>query len=445
MTDLRAILERKFASASSSSDAFNVGDPYRFTSNPLRDHSDAFLFTSGNFMAQYSNLYFCRLNMMRPEIRQSISKTLPNIPITDITHVGVGNNPEEIIIGCIYKEMKMKPSALKEINVIQHLTSHRLEKPKYTSQDDYLYIEDENGRLLLDFSQYDVPIMLPSISSSTRLRSMTKPEHLITGMVLALQGRSNKHSIFFVQAIHMPEMAPQNIRPNAILYKVLNENNPIRQFYETRETSMETLTSAIEKEDSNFIMFVSGLKISHEQNNMAHLAFLVTFLKGILPTTLHRRLAKKISRVVFAGNNIYEHADVNLGLLGSFRMNEQFNKMYKSLEESHKALDNYISEVAQFLDVLIMPGMLDASDGFFPQSKIHELTLPKSFASKRVTGVTNPCEFEIGNMLFLGSSGENVTNLKKFCNYSENPMDIMEMLIWSRHIAPSCPDTLGYS
>ena len=47
------------------------------------------------------------------------------------------------------------------------------------------------------------------------------------------------------------------------------------------------------------------------------------------------------------------------------------------MEDSHRALDNFVSELAQFVDVLIMSGILDASDGYFPQNKICELTQPK--------------------------------------------------------------------
>ena len=56
--------------------------------------------------------------------------------------------------------------------------------------------------------------------------------------------------------------------------------------------------------------------------------------------------------------------------------------------------------------------------------------------------VTNPYKFETSNGIVIGTSGQNVDDVRKNCNLNDS-LDVMEQMIRWSHIAPTCPDTLG--
>ena len=57
-------------------------------------------------------------------------------------------------------------------------------------------------------------------------------------------------------------------------------------------------------------------------------------------------------------------------------------------------------------------------------------------------GVTNPYGCLINGRHILGTSGQPIDDLVKTCSVGE-PLDILEHTLSWRHLAPTCPDTLG--
>lgn len=56
--------------------------------------------------------------------------------------------------------------------------------------------------------------------------------------------------------------------------------------------------------------------------------------------------------------------------------------------------------------------------------------------------VTNPHEFTVGGVRFLGTSGQNVEDIYKYSN-QEDRAGILEAILDWGHLAPTAPDTLG--
>eukprot|EP00116_Pleurobrachia_bachei_P011139 sb/3471401/ len=56
--------------------------------------------------------------------------------------------------------------------------------------------------------------------------------------------------------------------------------------------------------------------------------------------------------------------------------------------------------------------------------------------------VTNPYEADLDGITFLGTSGQNIQNIRQYTRLNSGA-DIAEITLQSRHIAPTCPDTLG--
>lgn len=56
--------------------------------------------------------------------------------------------------------------------------------------------------------------------------------------------------------------------------------------------------------------------------------------------------------------------------------------------------------------------------------------------------VTNPHEFEVDGLTFLGTSGQNVEDIYKYST-REDRLKILEALLEWGHLVPTAPDTLG--
>jgi DNA polymerase delta subunit 2 len=61
---------------------------------------------------------------------------------------------------------------------------------------------------------------------------------------------------------------------------------------------------------------------------------------------------------------------------------------------------------------------------------------------QNINFVTNPHAFYINGIKFLGTSGQNIKDIRMFCDQHREPVDVMEHTLQIRHICPTSPDTL---
>ncbi|ODV90716.1 hypothetical protein CANCADRAFT_31590 [Tortispora caseinolytica NRRL Y-17796] len=108
--------------------------------------------------------------------------------------------------------------------------------------------------------------------------------------------------------------------------------------------------------------------------------------------------------------------------------------------------DNFLAELATSIPVDVMPGAHDPSITSWPQQPLHKALFAKSrqLFDKSLTMVGNPNWWDIDSVVCLGTSGQNIDDMKK---YRPNALDIgaldmMELTLRLRHCAPSAPDTL---
>ena len=79
------------------------------------NQSDDYLIKKKNYNRQYAPLYAERLSVIRPQLEISASKKWDNKYEVKKSLVDLEFNVKSIIIGTLFKEMKMKPNILKEI------------------------------------------------------------------------------------------------------------------------------------------------------------------------------------------------------------------------------------------------------------------------------------------------------------------------------------------
>lgn len=93
-------------------------------------------------------------------------------------------NQMTVVIGTVFKEMPLKPSILK--NLLGTLGTRKFHNGQYISEEDYVVLEDNSGRIRLK---------RPIDDSSSGFH----PDRFVTGAIVALKGIVDKNGFFEVK------------------------------------------------------------------------------------------------------------------------------------------------------------------------------------------------------------------------------------------------------
>jgi DNA polymerase delta subunit 2 len=354
--------------------------------------SDRFAIKDKNYARQYAPLYAERLVLMRENIKKTALKKWRNqYEIKNL--VDLNTNEKCIIIGTLYKEMENKPNILKELSE-ETMTIVPQVRDRFTEEDDVLILEDELQRIAL-------------------IGSIDKHK-FCTGIVIALLGHEDETSKFFVDDYCFKETVHKN-----------NIEFP--------------LASSTADE---YIVFVSGLEMSSESTDLMQIQLLVDFLAGDFIDDEHDHYASVVcqtKRLVVVGNS-----------LDSSTKSKDIQNKAKYLTKNYiagsvnsiKQLDDYIEQLANKIEIDLMPGENDPSNFMMPQQPLHTAMFAKSKAYRTFHTTTNPYEFEINGVHLLGISGQTVRDIKSVTTI-DDPIDILKLTLDCGHIAPTCPDTLA--
>ncbi len=311
--------------------------------------------------------------------------------------------------------MKLKPSVLKGVESI--LGSKKIES--FVSDDDSLIIEDNSGRLKISDKK---------ISNNDKVSS----EQLITGIVTAIKGHIDDKDKLVIEDLIFPRDYNYKL-PSKISNSFNNSSN---------ENSIYKLLSS----NSPVIAFISGLQFGKtDKSGKLNLSrtLLIDLLQGRFP--IHENihdLIMRVNRLVIIGNSICSPEDIDYVEKGAYIKQELNTRVYKQLLQTYEELDDYIETLSQSVQVDIMPGSSDATSIFFPQAPLNTVVLPNSSRNSSVVLANNPHKFSINGLNILGTSGQNVDNIRRYTSISQESVDIMEKTIEWGHVCPSAPDTL---
>lgn len=137
-------------------------------------------------------------------------------------------------------------------------------------------------------------------------------------------------------------------------------------------------------------------------------------------------------------------------LRGSYRTGKLNEQVYSDISQVMECFESFLDKVSETMDVDIMPGELDFSNSFMPQQPFNSCLFPSLQDKQRdsINLVTNPHQFDLNGLTFLGTSGQNVRDM--LLN-SETPEDLKEdgkglskikQTLEMRHLCPTAPDTL---
>ena len=324
-----------------------------------------------------------------------------------------------MIIGVLYKEMPLKPSILKGIENI--LGSKKVES-FVNDTEDYLVLEDNSGRIRI------------SNHSSTSTAHFS-PCQYVTGIIAAIKGRLDDKGVLVMEDIMFNKLGNYSL-PKRIHSTINLDNN-------------HKTTGALynmQNSDSEIVAFVSGLQFGKtDYTGKLSLArnFLIDFLQGRFSTEeLVYKMIKRINRLIIVGDSINSPDDTDLFEKGSYMRQDLNSRVMRVLLKNYDEFDEFLNNISHSIIVDVMPGAEDNSSSFFPQLPLNSIMLPLSSSNNSLNLVPNPYSFKIDELMFTGTSGQNIKNIKQYSNISESTLDIMEKTLEWGHLSPSAPDTI---
>lgn len=205
-------------------------------------------------------------------------------------------------------------------------------------------------------------------------------------------------------------------------------------FYECGpEIPLKTINS------SPLVIFISGIDLGSTESSALSLDLFQQWIYGNLEMTSSDDFdSSRVVRVIIAGNSIRGCAAKQQKNMSAMTLRTIDTK---DMLSSLKVLDNVMANLSHSVDVDLMPGEFDPSNHMLPQQPFHHCMFPKSAVNKAFNGVPNPYQFEIEGRLILGTSGQNIDDIRKYTTI-DDPIECMKNTLKWSHIAPTCPDTL---
>ncbi|XP_039146154.1 DNA polymerase delta small subunit isoform X1 [Dioscorea cayenensis subsp. rotundata] len=331
---------------------------------------------------QYSQIYFTRLHHMRNLLRPLVPDWKPHLPVQTV--LGLEEGKECIVIGTIYKHMKLKPSILDEYS--KERSAVPLVKPhNFMHPDDHLILEDESGRVKL-------------------AGNCLVPSTFVTGVVLAVHGKETTDGDFLVLDVLEAGLPPQK-------------------------------AISVGLREDKYVVFISGLSVGSSLFNPLQFQLFVDHITGHLGDENEQNIASQIVHLVIAGNSV----EISQGLLGGQALTSKDQSL---LSEPIKELDVLLTQLAAALPLDIMPGSNDPANFSLPQQPLNRCLFPGASVYNTFMSCTNPHQFELDDIQFIGTSGQNIHDLDKYSEATEKVEFVERTLRW-RHLAPTAPNTLG--
>jgi DNA polymerase II small subunit len=155
----------------------------------------------------------------------------------------------------------------------------------------------------------------------------------------------------------------------------------------------------------------------------------LSWLRGEIGTPNQREIAEKVKYVVIGGDlvdgiGVYPRQEVDLDI--------------KDIYEQYRLAAKFVSEIPEYMEVVLIPGNHDAVRQALPQPAI-----PKDFAgpvydSRKIISLGDPAEVRLHGVHFLlyhGTSLMDILSGVPGLDY-QRPVEVMEYQLRARHLSP---------
>lgn len=106
--------------------------------------------------------------------------------------------------------------------------------------------------------------------------------------------------------------------------------------------------------------------------------------------------------------------------------------------------DRKLAALCQSVKTVVVPGPNDPTNSSWPQRSFKKGLFPKSSSCGDTHFLENPSWAVIDECKFLFSAGQNLDDMRRY-DVTNDMLELAELCLRCRHIAPSAPDTLCIS
>lgn len=282
---------------------------------------------------------------------------------------------------------------------------------------DEMMLEDESGRL--------------------RVTGESLKSHYVTGCILAALGTEQADGTFRVIATQYADLPRQPQR------------------WERQDAALSRSKDPVPmREPSGKLAIVSGLEITGHGVDDLSLDLLVEFLTGEALAPSDQSSSSNIARLLICGDSLNSSSPILSR--DAFAAKKAATKHYGYDASSYdpapsERLDTFLADILPSLPVTLLPGPSDPANVALPQQPLHPALFPQSRYYASLPGelgnangldtVTNPWDGDIDGLRVLATSGQTLSDLSKYVD-KVAPLEVMEMMLRWRCVAPTAPDTL---
>ncbi|KAJ1975851.1 DNA polymerase delta small subunit Cdc1 [Dimargaris verticillata] len=376
-----------------------------------------YLVAQRSYRQQYANLYYLRLSALKEAgTAAAHDKWLPPTESIGSNHSKASPSPQPtfaakvtnippgekcFVVGTVYCDKKLRPNVLDDLSKELWITTPP-ERSTYSTDEDTYYLEDESSRIAL-------------------VGDMVRQAPFVTGMVVGLLGRESLTGDFEVHDICYPGLSPQPSLPSS--------------------------TNNSDSCPPTYVALVSGLNFgdSTATANAMSYELLKEFITGQLGASGEQALASQVTKVVVLGNSLntggLEVQCEKLHIHDKGENDRDAAKDREAAEGGLRHLDQFLGDLCASVSVDLLPGDRDPVNQVLPQQPLHVSLFPTAARHSTLTSVTNPARLDLQGLSLLGVSGQTIADACKYCP-GVTPLEMAELTLRCRHIAPSAPDTL---
>ena len=394
------------------------------------------------YQRQYSHVYYQRLAMLGPVVWNRIRSCHDDDENVSIVHTKrILELPEDTLCSCVgtlIVERDLTPQPIEDDNVDLITTSPASDKCTY-------YLEDESGRVALNFStwwkNHDNASNDPDFASDTgsddkhslggNVHNDT-PTDLCTGVVIGLVGVVGVDGVMQVQKVYTA--ATVQTKQPAIVTG-------------SRNTDPAHPTNA-----SPHILLLSGLDCGSPTTSSLSRDLLISYLQGVFPQQDTK--AASIVHVFMAGGLVYSGTDTT-----------SMDESTMITTNGCRDLDIFCYQIAHEtgIPITIVPGQNDPTTANWPQRPLHASLIPVTSNSCSSSAILNRCPnpyaatFNLDNVenqrsrYIFGTDGTNVADWTRQAGRnrpastkgsSSNELHALHATLAHQHLCPTGPDTV---